>query len=196
MNYSLKIDNALKLAARLHNGQYRKDDAKTPYIVHPVAVMCILTRYSNDEDLLIAALLHDILEDVELPYQEKIDLIEKEFGQRILKIIQSVSEKKDPLQKTDEKSTWLERKTQYIERLKNDTKEALFVCAADKIHNLRSMIADYQIEGSKIWDKFNSSTDQMIWFYEEIAKIISEKIVDNDIARDLNFEVKKLKQLL
>ncbi len=196
MNYSLKIDRALRLAARLHNGQERKDDARTPYIVHPFAVMLILTKYSNDEDVFIAALLHDILEDVKLPYQEKVDLIEKEFGHRVLEIVQSVSEEKDPLQKTNEKSTWLDRKTKYIERLKSETNEALFISAADKIHNLRSMIADYQTDGSKIWGKFNSSPNQMVWFYEEVAKVVSEKIGDSEIANDLDFEVKKLKQLL
>src|ERR1035437_3521599 len=97
MDYSQRVDNALKLSTILHQGQYRRDEAQTPYSMHPVAVMCIASKYTKDENVLVAALLHDILEDVELPYEEKESLIEKKFGKNVLTIVKSVSEKKDPM---------------------------------------------------------------------------------------------------
>ena len=97
MTYSLRLDKALKMVAKLHEHQYRKDTLKTPFIIHPVGVMFILDKYTKDEDVLIAGLFHDVLEDVKLPYKEKEELIRSNFGEKVLAIVQGVSENKDPI---------------------------------------------------------------------------------------------------
>lgn len=184
MKYSTRIDNALKLSTSLHRGQVRKDEEQTPYSMHPVAVMCIVGQYTDDEDVLVASLLHDVLEDVELPYEEKENLIRTQFGERVLSIVQSVSEKKDPLEKTDAKGTWKERKQQYLAGLEEDSEEALLVCAADKIHNLMSMASGFEKEGPTFWERFNSPADEKLWFYEEVLKSLRKKTT-NGIVDDL-----------
>ena len=184
MKYTSIIDKALKLSTSLHQGQFRKDEEQTPYSMHPVAVMSIASQYTEDEDVLVASLLHDVLEDVELPYAEKESLIRTEFGDRVLSIVQSVSEKKDPLVESDEKETWKERKLAYLKGLEEDSEEALIVCAADKIHNLMSMASGFEKEGPTFWERFNSPSDEKLWFYEEVLKTLRKKTT-NGIVNEL-----------
>ncbi len=172
MSYTPRLDKALKLATLLHEGQYRKDRAKIPYIAHPVAVMYILKKYTRDEDILIAGLLHDILEDVLLPYDEKISLITESFGDRVYEIVRTVSEDTDPLTTSEKPLSWKERKRKYIQALTQSTEEALLVCAADKIHNLMSLISAYEHEGPSIWEKFHAPEGHKLWFYHEVLEVI------------------------
>ena len=195
MQYSERIDNALKLSTSLHQGQFRKDTEQTPYSMHPVAVMCIASKYTDDEDVLVSALLHDVLEDVELPYAEKEEMIRNEFGENVLDIVRSVSEKKDPMLKEDAKGTWKERKLQYLAGLEDDNEGALIVCAADKIHNLMSMCSGCEKDGAAFWEKFNSPADEKLWFYDEVLKTLRRK-TSNTIVEELHMYLQKVRMYL
>ncbi len=181
MKLSPKIQKAINLASRLHEGQVRKGDLHLPYISHPFAVAWILNSYTDDEDVIIAGLLHDVLEDVKNYYYG--DLL-KSFGERVAKIVKEVSEDKNPNEESDEVATWLERKNKYLIALENDCDEALLVCAADKIHNLQSMIEAYQVKGEALWDNFNAPKDKKLWLYEEILKILKQRL-QNPIVAEL-----------
>ena len=194
MRYTTRLDNALKLSTTLHQGQCRKDAEGTPYSMHPVAVMCIAGEYTDDEDVLVAALLHDVLEDVELPYEEKEVLIRDNFGERVLTIVRSVSEEKDPMEHSDAKETWRERKLAYLKGLEEDGDEARIVCAADKIHNLMSMLSSYEKEGSVLWERFNSSADDRVWFYEEVLAML-RRHTDNPIVDELERRVNEFRAI-
>lgn len=176
------IQKALDTAARLHAGQTRKT-APVPYIVHPVSVAWILSDVGADEAIICAGLLHDTLEDVLGPsgYVE----LEKDFGKRIADIVLEVSEKKDPKEKIDAKSTWLERKQGYLAHLKVASREAVLVSAADKIHNLESMIAAYKSDGQKMFEKFNAPADKKLWQYEQVSSIVTERLGDHPLAQRL-----------
>ena len=181
MKLTQKIQKAINLASRLHLGQVRKGDSGLPYISHPFSVAWILSNYTEDEDVIIGGLLHDVLEDVKDYYYE--DLV-RDFGERVAQIVKGVSEDKDPNVDSDDKATWEERKMKYLANLKNDNDESLMVCCADKIHNLQSMINAYQEKGESLWDNFNSPKEKKLWLYEEILKFMKGRL-DNPIVAEL-----------
>jgi len=181
MKLTPRIQKAINSASRLHAGQVRKGDITLPYISHPFAVAWILSNYTDDEDIIIAGLLHDVLEDVEDYYYA--DLI-KDFGIKVAEIVKGVSEDKNPNVERDDKATWEERKSKYLAGLENDSDESLMVCAADKIHNLESMISAYQEKGEALWDDFNSPKEKKLWLYEEIVKLLKERL-SNPIVEEL-----------
>ena len=195
MNFTPRLHAAIALAAKLHEGQFRKDAEQTPYVSHVYGVMCILSKYTTDEDVLIAGLLHDVLEDVKLPYDEKMKIISDNFGEKVLHIVQGVSEEKDPMEKTDEKETWQDRKNKYLEKLRHERPEVMLVSAADKIHNLISMSQDYEKEGEAIWERFNSPVDKKVWFFEQVAAALQGRL-ESGIVHELKGEVDKFKSKL
>ena len=173
MKLTQEIQQAINLASRLHLGQVRKGDSGLPYISHPFSVAWILSNYTEDEDIVVAGILHDVLEDVKGYYYD--DMV-RDFGERVAQIVKGVSEDKDPNVESDEKATWEERKSKYLANLKNDSDEALMVCAADKIHNLQSMISAYQEKGNALWDNFNSPKEKKLWLYQEILKFMKGRL--------------------
>ena len=121
MKLSPKIQKAINIASSLHFGQVRKIDG-LPFIVHPFSVSIILLNYTSSEEIIIAGLLHDVLEDVKGYFSQ--DII-RDFGDNIAKIVQEVSEDKNPNLQEDEKATWKSRKEKYIAYLTNASMEAL-----------------------------------------------------------------------
>ena len=191
MKLTPKIRKAIVRSAVLHKGQKRKADG-FPYITHPYSVAFILTNYTDDENIITAALLHDVLEDVAGYYEKDL---KKEFGEKVCEIVKEVSEKKTANQsKEKRKATWLIRKKKYLSDLENASFEAMMVCAADKIDNIRSMIKAYQRQGDKLWEKFDAPKDKKLWFYEEVLKILKAKL-NNNITQELEkiyFEAENL----
>lgn len=191
MLFTPKIQKAVIRSAILHQNQNRKG-TPIPYIIHPYSVALILSDYIDDEDIIVAGLLHDILEDV--PNYSGDDM-KKEFGEKVYKIVKEVSEDKDPNNKGENKKiTWQKRKEDFLAILKNNSFEAMMVCCADKIHNLLSLIEDYKEQGDDLWSKFNAPNDKKMWFYEEILNILKDRL-NNDIVKELDriySEAKKL----
>jgi (p)ppGpp synthase/HD superfamily hydrolase len=189
MLLSDKILEAMDMAARLHNGQTRKSDPNLPYIVHPFAVAWILNAYTDNEDVIVAGLLHDVLEDVR--GYEYDDMV-RDFGTRVADIVKGVSEDKDPNVAIDKKATWLDRKQKYIAQLEHDSTESLMVCAADKIHNIRSLVSEYKVKGDEMWAEFNSPADKRIWYYEKVYEVLARRL-KSDIVDELEIELDLLK---
>jgi (p)ppGpp synthase/HD superfamily hydrolase len=156
----MKIHNAIIFASIKHQNQKRKG-TNLPYIVHPMEVMQILTENGCNENVIVAGILHDTLEDTDTTPQE----IEKEFGKEILAIVQSESE--------DKSKTWKERKQHTIDCLKTDSLETKLVCCADKLSNIRSMYVDFQNCGAELWKRFNASKEDIGWYYHSIADNLS-----------------------
>jgi len=173
MKLTPKIQQAINLASRLHSGQTRKGDSGLPYISHPFSVAWILSNYTDDEDVIVGALLHDVLEDVKGYYYD--DLV-RDFNERVAQIVKGVSEDKDPNIESDGQATWETRKLKYLAGLENDSDESLLVCCADKIHNLQSMIDAYKEKGEELWTYFNSPKDKKLWIYQEILKFMKKRL--------------------
>lgn len=181
MTLTPKIQKAINLASRLHLGQVRKGDSGLPYISHPFSVAWILSNYTEDEDIIVSGLLHDVLEDVKGYYYD--DMV-RDFGERVARIVKGVSEDKDPNVESDDKTTWEERKMKYLVGLEHDNEESLMVCTADKIHNLQSMIGAYREKGEALWNNFNSPKERKLWLYKEILKFMKGRL-DNPIVKKL-----------
>lgn len=183
MKLTPKIQKAINRAAVLHHSQIRKGDG-LPYIVHPVAVGFILANYTNDEDVVCAGFLHDVLEDVPRADYSEEKFVE-DFGENVLEIVKGVSEDKDPeISKEEERATWRVRKEKYLIHLKNDSPEAMMVCAADKIHNLSALTLAFEKDGMAVFDNFNTTIEEKMWFYGQVVEIIKEKL-GGEISQEL-----------
>jgi (p)ppGpp synthase/HD superfamily hydrolase len=195
MKYTPQIERAIQTATRAHRNQSRKGDPNLSYISHPFSVFIILSEYTTDEDVLIAGLLHDVLEDAD-PSEYSVAGLTNEFGRKIVSIVREVSEKKDgDLKESDAKNNWEERKIAYLKHLKTSSSEALLVSTADKLHNIENTLLDYKKLGSSIWDKFNAPKEKQIWFYKKFNKIIIEKL-DNEIVQKLNAVIIELENTI
>lgn len=150
-----------------------------------------MAHYTTDEDLVVAGLLHDVLEDVDGYEKEHL---QKEFGERVAQLVSDVSEDVSLKKEKGEKASWIERKTKYLAHLKESSDDSVMLSCADKIHNLSSLIEEYKEKGDKIWEKFNSPSDKKLWYYEEILKIAKEKL-DGEIVDELEVLYNKAKNI-
>jgi (p)ppGpp synthase/HD superfamily hydrolase len=166
------IHEAIIFASKKHAGQVRKG-TNIPYFSHPAEVMQILTMNGCPENVIVAGILHDTLEDTGTTPAEILD----RFGEDILKIVAAESE--------DKSKTWKERKQFTIDHLAGASLEAKLVCCADKLSNLRSMAADKEAVGDKLWERFNAGKSDIEWYYRGIAAALPE-LADYKMYQELN----------
>lgn len=180
------IKKAIKKAASLHHEQFRKgEDRKVPFLSHLLSVGEILAKYTKDENIIISGILHDALEDGKENNKDyTIEKLKEEFGNEVSQIVQEVTEDMELKRKFLEKKSWKKRKEKYIEHLDKASKPSLMVCCADKIHNLRSMRKAYELQGKKLWDKFNAKPEEIKWFYKTVLKTL-KKNLNNNIVSEL-----------
>lgn len=174
---------AFVFAAEKHKGQTRKASS-IPYIAHLMGVASLVLEAGGDEDLAIAALLHDVVEDCGgVPMLREV---RRRFGARVAKIVDGCTDAY-----TDPKPPWRERKERYIARLRNEDKETRLVSAADKLNNVRSIVSDYRAVGESIWSRFNGGREGTLWYYRTLR---DEFLRDrpNRITRDLALAVREL----
>lgn len=167
------IKKALYFATEKHNGQYRKG-GQTPYIVHPVLVSYNVLKYTNDDEIISAALLHDVLEDCNDVSEEDLENI---FGKRITSLIKEVS-----FLEKDRTLNWRENKNNYINKLKNISNDALLIIASDKMSNLESYFIGVKEKNPAIETSFKGSVDDYVWYYTQIEKVLIESLGDNHKA--------------
>jgi GTP pyrophosphokinase len=152
-----RFDEALLLASRLHAGQRRKG-TPVPYIAHLLAVTSLVIEDGGDEDQAIAALLHDAVED-QGGAATRAEILRR-FGQRVVMIVDFCTD-------TDQtpKPPWRGRKEGHIGHVATAPPEALRVIVADKLHNARTLLADYRRHGEEIWGVFNGGREGTLWYY-------------------------------
>lgn len=162
--YSERLDRALSFAASEFRYQVRKGTG-IPYLTHLLGVMLIVAEHGGDEDQMIAALLHDYLEDIEGSSAEKL---EQQFGQRVTRIVFALSDTT-----VRPKPPWEERKRRHIVQITSEPPEVKLVCAADKLHNARSLLSEHAELGDPLWDRFNATRDQTLWYYREAIRALA-----------------------
>lgn len=146
------IRKAADFATRAHEGTFRKG-TQIPYIFHPMEVAQIVAMITDDQELIAAAYLHDVLEDTDVTAEE----IEKEFGSYVLQLV---------LQKTEDKAlSWRERKGQTIRHLPGATRDVKILALADKLSNLRASARDYMVLGEEFWQRFNEKKRESHQWY-------------------------------
>ena len=150
------FDAALVYASQLHRNQSRKGGA-IPYVSHLLAVTAIVLEYGGTEDEAIAALLHDAVEDQ--GGSATRDAICNQFGEEVAAIVDGCTDAD-----TMPKPPWKERKEDYISHIRDASPSVRLVSAADKLHNARAILADYQQLGEPLWDRFNGKRDDTFWY--------------------------------
>lgn len=176
--YSYRIEQAIRAAAILHKGQLRKGAAPLPYITHLMAVTMIVSDYTDNEDIVIGALLHDTLEDTDYTSEE----LQEDFGGDVREIVETLSE---PKSADGKKLSWRERKQHYAKSLKKASVEALTICAADKIHNMRTIVEEYYDDHSRFMAEFSGSLEDRALMYQDISSVLNSRL-KNDIIHEFN----------
>lgn len=191
LSWTPTIDHALQQAARAHEGQHRKSGG-APYISHPVAVTLLVSGYTADEEVIAAALLHDVLEDVP-PEIYGATGIRRDFGPRVLELVRGVSEDKTAGRP---QASWLERKRGYLTGLREAPLECVLISAADKLHNLRSLCTDLERLGTEVWDSFNASPSDTLWFQRAVSQVLRDRLGAHRATAELEEEVARLARLV
>ena len=194
--YSDKINHALAFAAKHHDRQVRKG-TKLPYLTHPANVAVILTRYDRDEDSIVAGILHDVVEDcVREGYtQETLDRrIGEKFGESVLQTVLQVTHRK--LDDDGAELSSAQRKEDYLERLSDAEESALWICAADKIHNARSLLADLRrtVEPNAVWSRYSGARSATVKWYRDVYERLRSVGFDQPIMEELRLTVEALEQ--
>lgn len=155
-----RFSQALSLAQQLHATQVRKG-TDIPYIGHLLAVTSLVIENGGDEDEAIAALLHDAVEDQ--GGAQTLEKIRRQFGERVAEIVLGCTD-------TDQipKPPWRARKEAYIEHVRHASKSIQLVSLADKVHNARSILADYRIHNDAIWSRFHGGQTGTLWYYRAL----------------------------
>ena len=166
------VSEAILFAVRAHDGMRRKK-SDSPYILHPLEAAVIVGSMSEDQELIAAAVLHDVVEDAGVTTEE----IEERFGRRVAELVRSETEdKRADLPPAD---TWRIRKEESLEVLKStDDIAVLTVWLGDKLANMRSIYRDRKREGDAMWQSFNQKdVKEQAWYYRSIAKL-TERLSD------------------
>lgn len=173
-----RISAAFALAALVHEKQKRKS-TDIPYISHPMAVAAQVSVWGGSEDQFIAALLHDVVEDGSAQY---MPVIEEHFGKHVLDLVMACSDAAP--QRGQPKGAWIERKEKYIANLRSAADEVLLISAADKWHNLASILADAKQLGEVVFDRFirqdferTDKKKMVLWYYKELLAVYRERNV-------------------
>jgi (p)ppGpp synthase/HD superfamily hydrolase len=185
MIFTPRLDAAIKLASHLHRTQTRFDAKLTPYISHLVGVAVLLSSVTDDEDVIVAGLMHDSLEDVPGYTYDQLVI---DCGVRVAEIVSHVTEPLDANKADEEQLPWLTRKEAYLVNLRSGGTESALVSAADKIHNTESFLVDFKLEGAPHAARFTSSVKNRLWFHEQALAIVEEKL-GGDHALVLRFKV-------
>lgn len=186
--YTYKVEQAIKAAAVLHQDQLRKGPAQLPYITHLMATMLILRDYTSDENTLVAALLHDTLEDTDYTYEELVE----DFGEEVATLVKTVTEPTGPDYKH---LSWIEVKKQYAKQLRDGATEAVMIAAADKSHNFRTMVDDYYEDHDRFLREFGTDLDGRLEAYQTIANAINSRLSDG-IIHEFNHTFSAFKEFI
>jgi (p)ppGpp synthase/HD superfamily hydrolase len=162
MLYTKRFEDALLYAAQLHRHDTRKGTS-IPYVTHLLAVTAIVGENGGTEDEVMAALLHDAIEDTDAPYQT----LAERFGNSVAGMVKACSD-------TDvkPKPAWEKRKKDYIAHIVGASESVRVVSAADKLANARSVLADLRVLKDDLWERFNGGKEGTLWYYRSLVSVL------------------------
>ena len=162
------VSEAIAFAVKAHDGMRRKK-SDAPYILHPMEAAVIVGTMTDDQNIIAAAALHDVVEDAGI----SIEQIEEKFGARVRALVESETE--DKRAELPPAQTWRIRKQESLAALsKTDDEGVLIVWLGDKLANMRSIYLDFKLEGEAMWQRFNQKDPKaQAWYYGEIVKLTS-----------------------
>lgn len=171
---------ALRFADDAHSGQFRKG-SRIPYLIHPLSVARILIDHGCSDELAVAALLHDTVEDTQVTVEE----IRTIFGDTVARLVEFATE-------PEKLWSWERRKEHTLEVLASGETPALLLCLADKLDNIRSIRQDLELVGEKAWERFKRPRAKQRWYYESLRRVFDARLIDSpgaDLAEKFRVEV-------
>lgn len=162
--------DAIEFATRAHAGQYRKA-SRLPYIYHPLAVARSLLELGCAEEVVVAALLHDTVEDTPVT----LDEVRATFGERVAALVEGASE-------PDKADSWENRKQHTIAFLEQAPVEVLLIACADKLDNARSILQDSVLLGEAVWERFKRPRAHQAWYYHSLVALFARRATDGPLA--------------
>lgn len=159
--FSPLVERAMRIAAQAHRHHHRKG-SDLPYITHPAhAAMILLRAGIDDDEILAAALLHDVVEDTE----HTLEMLAADFPPKVVQLVAAMTERKHD--HDGRKRSWQERKDEHLRHIAAEPWEARAIVLADKLHNLGSMLVDLE-SGADLWSRFSASPDRVLWYHREM----------------------------
>jgi len=183
-----RFDEALSFARVAHGDQLRKGKDVT-YLSHLLAVSAAVLEADGDEDLAIAALLHDVVEDTPVSVAD----VREHFGDRVAGVVEACSDYvgDDP----SAKPPWQERKQATVDHLRDLDHDALVVSLADKTHNAVSIAAGASVAGPSYWERYSPSASQTLWYYRSLLEVFVTLVEPHQTAA-LSAAVDEIEQIL
>ena len=159
-----RFEEAFRYAAEKHATQTRKK-TNVPYISHLMSVAALVLEAGGDEDQTVAALLHDVVEDC--GGEPVLAEVRHRFGDRVAKIVAGCTDAY-----VVPKPLWKQRKLEHLEVLRNADDDVRLVSAADKLHNVRTILTDFRSEGDMVWERFSGRRDGTLWYYRSVVEVL------------------------
>lgn len=189
-----RFTQAVEYARQLHT-EYRKG-TDIPYMAHLLGVAALVMgeaggRVPVTEEMIVAALLHDTVEDH--GGMPRLREVEERFGQDVARMVAGLSD--TFAEDHDKKEGWEDRKVSYLARLRGEPDDVLLISAADKLYNAKSILDDYKEIGPKVFERFKRGADQQLWYFDELLKVFLSH-PRNQIVNDLERVVQELKELV
>ena len=162
--YSPALIDAMAFVSQAFRFKVRKGSG-VPYLTHLLAVAALVGEGGGDEEQIIAALLHDYLEDIPGGTEEELSL---RYSPRVARLVLALSDCT-----SQPKPPWKARKDAYLAHLENEPDEVKLISAADKLHNCRSLVRDHRQMGDAIFDRFNPEKEETLWYYRSLLPALS-----------------------
>jgi (p)ppGpp synthase/HD superfamily hydrolase len=195
LHLTAQFTRAIDYARQVHVS-YRKETT-VPYMAHLLGVASLVmgesghVRFPVTEDMVIAALLHDAVEDEGgLP---RLRDIEANFGKEVAKIVEGCTDSFE--EDSSKKLKWEDRKKSYIDRLRKEPEGTLIVSAADKLYNARAILEDYREIGAAVWNRFKRGRKEQLWYFGELIKVYQERCPSWRIVSELERVIGELERV-
>jgi len=188
--YSNKIEKAIKLAITTHeiDDKQKRKGKDIPYITHPFTVGLILSQAGANEDVVIAGILHDTIEDSIDEKKVTKEYLAEEFGEKAAALVLAVTE-------VDKNMSWEDRKAEALAHIEHFSEDELLVKSADVLSNGTELVSDVEEEGQSVFERFSVEKEKTLAHSLRVIKAILDKWPENPLALDLKYLSKKLEEL-
>jgi len=175
-------EQAKQFAYKAHKGMKRKGK-ELPFTYHLELVNKILKTLTDDDNILAAGWLHDVIEDTPITLEE----LKKEFNDELCYYVE--------LETEDKSLSWKERKLKQIQELKENKSEVVLIAYSDKIANLTEMANDYKLIKDELWNRFNRGKEEQYWYYLEFYKVFkANKFISKEKLKEYEMLLNSLFQ--
>lgn len=188
--YTDKVRKAIKFSAKTHNHyqQQKRKGKEIPYITHPLTVGIILSLAGASEDVIVAGILHDVIEDSVLEKKVTAGMLAERFGRNVADLVLSVTEQ-------DKSASWEQRKKQALEHIQHFSHDSLLVKSGDVISNMTELLDDYQRHQNDVFIRFHSTKEKVLDNQINVINAIVNAWPENPLQKDLLLLDKELKKI-